>query len=243
MANTSLNSNQNANIPSQHIGAMGAKPGATSATATGVMGPLSTETARQKASVSPARSRPPVSLQSQPSQQSLKSEHSQSHSQSQSHVRSQPSTSLTSRFAATRRPQTSQTGREPLQISTKDSSQQPHRPPQLQLQQEQPRDNTATNPPLAASSPYNAQTPGSAPPAVRQHTTEGAKRPSTKSGFFHFNKSSKGSNHLLHKPSSQEQLAAGPTDWTSAPKSASKSLLPPRPQRTAFEHEQRRLGG
>jgi hypothetical protein len=231
-AHKHANSNQHTNTLVHHIGAAGAT-GPTAAGASGATGtamlhvvgtgargePLTAETAMQDANVSPAKSRSPVSLQSQPSQQSLRSEHSPFHS------RSQTSTSLTSRFAATKRPQTSQADKAPLPTSTN------KRPPQLQLHQGQLRDNsTATKNPSAATSPYyDEQAPKSPLQALRAASTEGERRPSTKSGFFHFTKSSKSSNQLLQSsaspfPDSQEQQerrAIKEIDGPVVPKTAS----------------------
>lgn len=239
-ANTTANTNATG-----HFGAgagataMGAVTGTMTTNKAGARGePASTETATQNTYVSPAISRSPVSLQSlqslqspqshpslqsQPSQQSLRSQHSQSHSQH--------STPLTSRFAS-KRPQTSQTGRGALHTSNTSTNNlsPPHRPPQLQLQNEQSRDNSTAKHPPTASSPYYDKTPGSAPPAFRHVSTEGGKRPSTKSGFFHFNKSSSKGSNQLHNPTSsypesREQLATRGPDGQGVPKSASMPSL------------------
>ncbi|KAK9436355.1 RhoGAP domain containing protein [Metarhizium brunneum] len=226
-ANTSANSIRSTHNRGDRLGATGATAaaatgfglGATAqATRTGTAACIEStaETAVQTANVSPIHPRPPVSLQpslplslqSQPSQHSLQSELSQS----QSHPRSQPSVSLTSRFAATKRPQTSQasqTGRGHM-LTLGHETNQP-RPPQLQLQHEQ-------------SPPYHDQISGSASPAFRQVTSDAEKRPSTKSGFFHFNKSSKSSNQLPQNPcpqlsDSQEYLATRGPEEPRAPKS------------------------
>ncbi|KAK8930335.1 putative Rho-type GTPase-activating protein 2 [Metarhizium anisopliae] len=226
-ANTSANSIRSTYNRGHRLGATGATAaaatgfglGATAqATRTGTAACIEStaETAAQTANVSPIHPRPPVSLQpslplslqSQPSQHSLQSELSQS----QSHSRSQPSVSLTSRFAATKRPQTSQssqTGRGHMPTLGHETSQP--RPPQLQLQHEQ-------------SPPYHDQISGSASLAFRQVSSDAEKRPSTKSGFFHFNKSSKSSNQLPQNPcpqlsDSQEYLATRGPEEPRAPKS------------------------
>ncbi|KAH0601008.1 hypothetical protein MHUMG1_02009 [Metarhizium humberi] len=220
-ANTSANSIRSTHNRGHRLGATGATAaaatgfglGATAqATRTGTAACIEStaETAAQTANVSPIHPRPPVSLQpslplslqSQPSQHSLQSELSQS----QSHSRSQPSVSLTSRFAATKRPQTSQTshasqtGRGHMPTLGHETNQP--RPPQLQLQHEQ-------------SPPYHDQISGSASPAFRQVSSDAEKRPSTKSGFFHFNKSSKSSNQLPQNWLASTGNLVGGQDWNS----------------------------
>ncbi|TWU76940.1 hypothetical protein ED733_007051 [Metarhizium rileyi] len=207
------NSNTNTHTLAHGVGAIGAATAATAA-ATGpgfgatVQATTRTgaETAVPGANVSPARS---TSLQSQPSQLSLQSEPSHS----QSHSRAQPSISLTSRFAAAQRPQTAQ----PLQPSQTSHTSihalnQPHRPPHLQLQPGQ-------------TPPYYGQSPGSAPLAFRHASSDAGKQPSTRSGLFHFNKSSKSLNQLLHNPTPQQSnsrghLSAGRPDEPATPESA-----------------------
>ncbi|KHN96336.1 RhoGAP domain containing protein [Metarhizium album ARSEF 1941] len=147
------------------------------------------------------------SLQSQPSLQSPQPEPSHS----QSHSRSQPSVSLTSRFAAAKRRQTSQTptARGHLQTPACESNRL-RRPPQLQLQPGQ-------------SAQYHDQNPASPSLAVRH--ADGGKRPSTRSGFFHSDKSFNSSNQVVHdsRPQfshSREHLAARGPQEPRAPKSA-----------------------
>ncbi|POR32631.1 Putative Rho-type GTPase-activating protein 2 [Tolypocladium paradoxum] len=157
--------------------------------------PMSAETAAQSQGVSPAESnRSPISQRSSP---------------------------LTSRFA----PKRPQAGRSPLPPA--DDSNQQQAQAQAQAQQHhhhrpQPsRDDAAgpTHPPSSSAS-EQSQSPA-AQQAIRHPATDG-KRP-TKGGFFHFNKSSKGSNQLLIPPAqphpdSREQVASTAGDGARVPK-------------------------
>ncbi|KAK2612424.1 hypothetical protein QQS21_001528 [Conoideocrella luteorostrata] len=216
VSNTSFNTAGYA----EATGAMGgALPAANSpVSAVSAVSPVSASSAETAMhSESPANPRAPISQHSQPSppSQPSYSQHS--------------SPALTSRFAAGKRPQTAQTaqsGTGVLHTSNSSSTndlRQSHRPPQLQLHQPQTRDDGAPNYPPVPS-PYYDQTPGSASsPAFRHASTEGGRRPATKSGLFHFTKStSKGSNQLPYPTSpyleSREQTLTGASDGSGVPK-------------------------
>ncbi|KAG6098136.1 hypothetical protein E4U30_008332 [Claviceps sp. LM220 group G6] len=119
------------------------------------------------------------------------------------------------------------------------SSQQLHR--LRQPLHEQSRDDTTLDYyPLSSPSPYHGQTPvpaspaSPAPPPPRHAAAPEGRRPGTKSGFFHFNKSSSKGSGQLHfltssRPGSRQRAFSGHPDGSSAPKSGGPS------------HEQRSL--